>query len=170
MIWRRVAAQLEGGRQLALGDHREIVARQGRQGEPCPAGIDLHPPLGGDQFDLAPFRQLADDIEQSVGRDGGRAGIGDVGLDPLVDLEVEIGRHQPEAGAAAAGIALLGLDQHVREDRNRVPPLDHRVNVTQALQKRGPLDRRLHRLPLIALILSVRRKTIAALAPAASGL
>ena len=83
MIWRKVAAgSSKRGRQLALGDHREIVARQRRQGEARAAGIDLHPPLGGDQLDLAALGQLADDVEQGVGGDGGRAGIGDVGLDP----------------------------------------------------------------------------------------
>ena len=122
MIWRSVAAgSSKLGRQVALGDHREIVARQRRQGEPGAAGIDLHPPLGGDQLDLAALGQLADDVEQGVGRHGGRARLGDIGLDRLVDLQVEIGRHQPEAAA----LALLGLDQHVRQDRNRVPALHH---------------------------------------------
>ena len=96
--------QLEAGRQLALGDHREIVARQRRQGEAGAAGIDLHPPLGGDQLDLAALGQLADDVEQGVGRDRGRAGIGDIGFDRLVDLEVEIGRHQPDAALLPASI------------------------------------------------------------------
>ena len=79
MIWRSVAAgSSKRGRQIALGDHREIVARQRREGEAGAAGIDLHPPFGGDQLDLAAFGQLADDVEQGVGGNGGGAGLGDV--------------------------------------------------------------------------------------------
>jgi hypothetical protein len=135
----RRRGKLEAGRQFALRDHREVVARQGREREAGAAGIDLHPPLGGDQLDLAAFGELADDVEQGVGGDGGRARLGDVGLDRLVDLQIEIGGHQPQAAL------FLALDEHVRQDRNRVPALHHRVDVAEALEERGPFDRRLHR-------------------------
>ena len=39
------------------------------------------------------------------------------------------------------------LDQHVRQDRNRVAPLDHRLDVAEAFQKSRPFDRRLHVVP-----------------------
>ncbi len=133
--------KLEAGRQVALGDHREIVARQGREVEAGAAGIDLHLALGGVQLDLAALGKLAGDVEQGVGGDGGRARLGDVGLDRLDDLEVEVGRHQPEAAA------LGRLDQDVGEDRDRVPPLHHGLDVAEALEERCPFDRRLHRVP-----------------------
>ena len=69
----RRGGQLEAGRQLALGDHREIVARQRRQVEARAAGIDLHLALGGGQLDLAAFGQLADDVEEGVRGNRGRA-------------------------------------------------------------------------------------------------
>ena len=144
----RRGRQLEAGRQIALGDHREIVARQRRQGEAGAAGIDLHPPLGGDQLDLAAFGQLADDVEQGVG--GTVVAPGSVTLASTVSL---ICRSRSVAISRSAAL-LLGLDQDVRQDRNRVPALHHRVDVAQALEERGPFDRRLHRLPLLARIFS----------------
>ena len=76
MIWRSVCGgKLEAGRQLALGDDREIVARQGRQVEARAAGDDLHLAFGRRQLDLAAFGQLADDVEEGVGGNGGRAGL-----------------------------------------------------------------------------------------------
>ena len=62
----RRGGKLEAGRQLALGDHREIVARQGRQVEARAPGDDLHLALGGGQLDLAALGKLADDVEQGV--------------------------------------------------------------------------------------------------------
>jgi hypothetical protein len=133
--------KLEAGRQLAFRDDREVVARQGGEIEPGAAGIDLHLALGGVQLDLAPLRKLADDVEQGVGGDGGGAGLGDVRLDRVVDLEVEVGGHQLEAAI------LLRLDQHVGEDGDGVPPLHHGLDVAEAPQQRGPFDRRSHSNP-----------------------
>ena len=70
---KRRGGQLEAGRQLALGDHREIVARQRREVEARAAGNDLHLALGGGQLDLAALGQLADDVEEGVRRNRRRA-------------------------------------------------------------------------------------------------
>ena len=75
----RRGGELEPGRQLALGDHREIVARQGRKIEARAAGDDLHLAFGRGDLDLAAFGQLADDVEEGVRGNRGRAGLRDVG-------------------------------------------------------------------------------------------
>ena len=54
-----------------------------------------------------------------------------------IDFQVEVGRLQGE-------LALLGADQHVGEDRNRVAPLDHAVHVPDRFEERGALDGDLH--------------------------
>ena len=136
---KRRGGKLEAGRKLALGDHREIVARQRRQVEARAAGDDLHLALGGGQFDLAALGELADDVEEGVGRNGGRAGLGDVGRHAFVDLQVEVGRHQPDRAVLAR------LDQHVGQDRDGVAALHDRLDVAEALQEGRPLNRRFHR-------------------------
>ena len=65
----RRCGQLEARRQLALGDHREIVARERRKIEARAAGDDLHLAFRGGELDLAALGKLADDVEQGVGRD-----------------------------------------------------------------------------------------------------
>src|SRR4030095_14093409 len=102
------------------------------------AGDDLHLALGGTQLDLAAFGHFADDLEEGVGGDGRGAGLGDLGGDTLVDLQIEVGRHQPDRTVVAR------LDEDVGEDGNGVAALDHRLDVAQALQQGCPLDRRLH--------------------------
>ena len=63
----------------------------------------------------------------------------DVGGDALVDLQIEIGRHQPDRSVLAR------LDQHVGQDRNGVPALHDRLDVAEALQEDRPFNRRFHR-------------------------
>ena len=134
----RLGRKLEPGRELALGDHREIVARQGRQVEARAAGDDLHLAVGGGELDLAALGQLADDVEEGVGAERGRAGLADLCGDAFIDLQVEVGRHQAERAVLAR------LDQHVGQDRDGVAPLDHRLDMAQALEEGRPFDRRLH--------------------------
>ena len=67
-------------------------------------------------------------------------GLRDVGRDALVDLQVEVGRHQPERAVLAR------LDQHVGEDRDGVAALHDRLDVAQALQEGRPFNRRFHAL------------------------
>ena len=57
----------------------------------------------------------------------------------LDHLQVEVGRHDPDQPVGR------GLDQHVREDRDRVAPLDHRLHVRQAAKQLGAFDCGLHR-------------------------
>ena len=131
--------QLEAGRQIAFGNHREIVARKGRQVKSGAAGNDLHLSFSGGDFDLAAVGQLADDVEQGVRRNRGGAGLGDVGGDAFIDLQVEVGRHQPD------GSVLARFDQHIRQDRDGVSALHHRLDVAEALEECRPFNRRFHR-------------------------
>ena len=62
----------------------------------------------------------------------------DLGGDAFVDLQVEVGRHQPQRAV------FTRLDQHVAEDGDGIAPLDHRLDMAQALQEGRPFDRRLH--------------------------
>ena len=115
MIWRRVAAGSSNRvGNSTLGDDREIVARKRRQVEPRAAGDDLHLAVGGGEFDLAALGELADNIEKGVRGNRGGAGLRDVRGDAFIDLEVEIGRHQPQRAVVAR------LDQHIAEDGNRL--------------------------------------------------
>ena len=66
-------------------------------------------------------------------------GLRDIGGDALVDLQVEIGRHQPDRSVLAR------LDQHVGQDRDRVAALHDRLDVAEALQEGRPFNRRFHR-------------------------
>ena len=102
------------------------------------AGDDLHLAFGGGQFDLAAFGQFADDLEKGVCGDGGGAGLRHLGGNALVDLQVEVGRHQPQRAVVAR------LDEDVGQDGDGVAALDHRLDMAEALQQGRPLDRRLH--------------------------
>ena len=59
----RRCRKLEPRWEIALGNHREIVARERREVEACPTGGQLHLALGGIELDLAAVRKLADDVE-----------------------------------------------------------------------------------------------------------
>ena len=74
-----------------------------------------------------------------MGRNGGRAVLGDVGWNLLGRLEVEI-------RALERQFAVLGLDQHISEDRNGVAPLDDAMHVSQSFEQDRTLDGDLHRL------------------------
>ena len=66
-------------------------------------------------------------------------GCDDVGRDALVDLQVEVGRHQPNRAVLAS------FDEDVGEDRDGVAALHDRLDVAEALQEDRPLNRRFHR-------------------------
>ena len=70
--------------------------------------------------------------------DGRRAGLDDVGADPLCRLEVEI-------GALQRHLAVGRLDQHVGEDGNGVALLDDAMHVSQSLEQDRTLDGDFHR-------------------------
>src|SRR3546814_14332591 len=85
----RFGGQFEAGRQVAFGDHREVVAGKGRQVEAGAARLDQHLALRRVERDLRPLGQLAGDVEQGVGRNGRRTGLFDLGGDAFDD---QIGR------------------------------------------------------------------------------
>ena len=135
-----------GGGKVELVGHfagREIgkiAFRQGLQGKARAAGADRQhgAVAGGFEDDLRAFGQLAHDLEEHVRRDRGRSARPDLGRDRIGHFEVEVGGLEAELGAVGAHV-------HVGEDRNRVAPLHHAVDVTQRLQQFGPLDGDFHR-------------------------
>ena len=120
-----IAGKSAGGRHCSV--KRERPARITRL-PPSDAALEL---------DLRAVRQLADDLVERMGRRRGRAGLGRIRLDRLGDGEVHVGRRQAEP-------ALLGGDQDVGQDRDRVPPLDDTLHMGQRLQKGCPFDRQFH--------------------------
>ena len=69
---------------------------------------------------------------------GGRAVAQHVGGDGFDDLDVEIGRGQLQP-------ALGRLDQDIRQNRDRVAPLDHALHMSQRLQESAAFNIDLHR-------------------------
>ena len=128
----RRGGQFELRRQLAFGNHRKIVAWQRRQVKPRAARIDRHLAFCSRKRNLRPFGQFTGNIEQGVRRNRCRPRLLDLRVNRFQNLQVEIGRHQPDA-AAAFGITGARFDQHVRQDGDRVAPLDHRLDVAEAL-------------------------------------
>ena len=131
--------QLETVGHLAGGEIGKVALRQGLQREARAAGADRQRSAvaGGFEHDLRALRQLAHDLVEHVRRHGGRAAGADLGRDRLGHFEVEIGGLEGKLG-------LLGPDQHVGEDRNRVAALDHAMDVAQRLQQLCAFDRDLH--------------------------
>jgi hypothetical protein len=127
--------QAEGVAEGAGGQIREIRFRQALQREFRPAGGNRHRrPVGiGRQKHFGAVRQLAHDvIEQMRGHRGG-SGLFDHGRCRLGDFEIEIGRLHVERRA-------LGLQQHIRQDRNGVAALDHAMHMVQRLEEIGTLE------------------------------
>ena len=63
----------------------------------------------------------------------------------LVDLQVEVGGHQPQRAVLAR------LEQDVGEDRDRIAALHDRLDMAEALEECRPFNRRFHR-PLSPII------------------
>ena len=143
-LFERVRRKLEADGKLALGNDREIVTREGAERKARAPGDDGHPPFRGGQLHLRSFGQLAGNVEKRVRRNGRRAGLFDAGGDLLVDLEIKVGRHQLDRAVRRR------FDHHVRQDRNGIAPLDHGLDVAQALQQGCAFNRRLHKLPRAA--------------------
>jgi len=138
-LGQRGCGQFEAGRQVAFDDHREIVTRQGRQAEAAAPGLHRHAVVRRFQADLAAIGQFAGNIEQQVRRYGDRSGAFDRDCaQAFHDLQVKVGRHDPHRAVARC------FDQHVRQDRNGIAPLDDGLDVRQALQERRAFDSGLH--------------------------
>ena len=94
---RRRQRELE--RHLARREIGEVALGQGLQHEARAARADLHLAgiAGRLERDLRAFRKLADDVVDDVRRDRRRAALGGIGRDRLGDLDVEVGRLEPQA-------------------------------------------------------------------------
>ena len=134
----RGCRQLEFCRQLAFGDDREVIAREGLEIEAGAAGVDRHLSVGGRKAYLASLRKLPRDIEQGVSRNRCRARRFDLSFDAFVDLKIKVCCHQ------SYRTVRVRLDQHIRKDGDRVTAFDHRLDMAKALQKRSPFDGSLH--------------------------
>ena len=77
---------------------------------------------------------------QHVGRHRDGAGRRDLGRRLLDHLALEIGRLELQHVAG-------GADQHVRQDRDRGPPLDHARDVAQCPQQVSAFDHNPHEAP-----------------------
>ena len=126
-------------RHVAGGEIGKIALRQRLQREARAPGADRqHRAVAGAlDHDLRAFGQLAHDLVEHVRRHRGGAAGRDLGGDRIGDFEIEIGRLQAE-------LALVGLDQHVGEDRDGIAALDHAMHVAQRLQQFGALDGHFH--------------------------
>ena len=131
--------ELERMRHLAGGEIGEVAFRQGLQGEARATGAQRqHGAVAGAlDDDLRALGQLAHDLVEHVRRHGGGAARRDLGGDAVGDFEIEVGGLQAE-------LALVGLDQHVGENRDGVAPLHHAMHVAQRLQQFCTLDCNFH--------------------------
>jgi len=75
-----------------------------------------------------------------VRRDRGDAFGADFGRHRLDHFEVEVGGFEGKARA-------FGPDQHIGQDRNGIPPLDHAVHMRQRFQELGALHGDFHNEP-----------------------
>lgn len=129
MIWMRF-----GDRQFELvgKSPSAITGKSSRGGvrriEVRAAGLDLHLAFGGSEDDLGAFGQLARDFEQGVRRRRSWCGVS-AARDGFDDLQIKVSRHRLELAAR------IGFDQDVRQDRNRVAPFDHRLDVAGDIQE-----------------------------------
>ena len=120
----------EAVRELSRGEIGEVGRRQGLKGEARSAGAQDQLPgvAGGFEARLCALRQLADDVVDHVGRNGGRAVLGDIGGNGLGSLEVEVGALQRQS-------AIPCLKQHIGEDRDGVSPLDDAMDVPKRFKQ-----------------------------------
>ena len=127
-------------RHLAGGEVREIGLRQGLQREARAAGAEQHLAgvAGRLERDLRARRAACARCRRAMWAGTVVApGCATSAGERLDHLEVEIGRLQRSA-------ALVGAQQHVRQDRDGVAPLDDAMDMAQGLQQGGPFDRDLH--------------------------
>ncbi|KAF0120219.1 MAG: hypothetical protein FD148_3590 [Methylocystaceae bacterium] len=126
--------------EVAGGDVGKVTLRQTRQIEPRTPRTQRQ--LSGVarrlQRDLRALRQFAHDVIERMRRQRGRAGLGDLRRGLLGNLQIEIGGLERQR-------AVLGGQQHVRQDRNGRASLHHAVNMAERPQQRRSLNRDLHR-------------------------
>ncbi|MFK4607304.1 hypothetical protein ABIF57_006756 [Bradyrhizobium diazoefficiens] len=134
-----LGGERERMRHVAGGQIREVILRQRLEREARAAGADRqHGAVAvGLEHDLGAVRQLAHDVVEHVRRHGGGAGSRGFRGQGFRHLEVEVGRLQRQ-------FRVLGPDQHIAEDRNRIAALDHAVDMAQRFQELRAFDRNLH--------------------------
>ncbi len=135
-----VRGQAESMRQIARGHHREVLDRQAGQGEARPAAAQDHllAAVGRLDLDLAAVRQLAHDLVKRMRRRRRHADAGYIGVGGLGDVEIHIGRGQPKDVG-------FRLQLDVRQNRNRVAPLDDALHVRQRLEQSRTVECQFHR-------------------------
>ena len=126
-------------RQVAVGHHREILARERRQAELGAARFYFELPLfaAGADFNLRPFGKLADDIVERMRGNRGRPVLRYFRRRAFDDCQVHVGCGQPEFSASR-------LKQDVRQDRNRRTPFDDTLNMGERPEESAALDGKLH--------------------------
>jgi hypothetical protein len=125
--------------QVARGEVREVAFGQGLQHEARAAGADLHLARIARHLerDLGTLGQFPHDVVDDVRRHGGRARGRGLRRDGLRHLDVEIRGLESQA-------PFVGAQEDVRQDRDRVAPLDDAMDVPERPQQRRSLDSNSH--------------------------
>ena len=123
--------------RVAAGHHREIFRRQGLKREARAAAAQLQPVVFLAELNLGAVGELADDVVKRVRRRRRRPFGADGGGHRLDDRDIHVGRGK-------AQLRPLGLDQHIRQDGDRVAPLDDALHVVQGAKKFCAFDCKLH--------------------------
>ena len=135
---------------------REIFFRQRRQIEVRPARLDRQPTRSAiiDECHQRAIRQLADDLVQSDGGNGGGPGAFDLGGGLVDHFDIQI-------GGAEIHVATLGFDQDIGKDRNGVAPFDNGLRLTDGLEQRATFDAEFHTLAPLQVPMQRRKGKVA---------
>ena len=127
--------QREFVRQRARGQCRKILARQRLQLKARASRRQRQPSVALAIFQqhLRAIRQLAHDVVKRVGGGRRRPAAHDVGAYGLHHFDIEIRRRQRQR-------SLLGMQQHIGQDRDRIAPLDDALHMVQRFEKACPFD------------------------------
>ena len=127
---------------LAGGQIGKVAFRQGLQREAGAPGADRkHGAVAGAlDHDLRALGQFAHDFIEHVRRHGGGARLLDVGGDAFDHFEVEVGGLELKP-------PIVGAEQHVAQNRNRIAPFHHAMDMAERLSEFGALDGGTHETP-----------------------
>jgi hypothetical protein len=122
-------AELQGLGGIARLDHlREVRRRQGLEVEPALAGLHRHPVFLGLEGDLGILREGAQDVIELARAD----------CDGPLRISLERRRGGDlhlEVRGEEVHPAARGRDQHIRENRQRMAPLDDARDLLQGTQQ-----------------------------------
>ena len=116
---------------LALADARVVRGRERLQVEARASRADRHPAAGGLDVERRVVGQRAQQVLQLARSDGHGLGFLAGEFRMRGDLHLEVGGRHVEA-------AVLLLEQHIRKNRQRVPPFDDAGDSLQRFQQRIP--------------------------------